>query len=258
MSDPNVIGVFGDWHGDAQWARLAFSSAARKNASTLLHVGDFPLDWPGRGRGRFEDRLNRFLAANGQTLIVSPGNHDCIERIDRLNIEGDGLITWRSNIKVLPKGGRTVIGGLTVAGLGGAYSVDREFRTEGKDLFSDEEPTAAQAEQLIAGGPVDILITHDAPLGVPVESGFDLPPDIVERADRTRILLRDVVERLQPRHVFCGHWHQRVTHEIRHPGGVVSRVDLLDMQGSKEGNGVLVWTGPAPLRIEPLLIQGNP
>lgn len=58
-------------------------------------------------------------------------------------------------------------------------------------------------------------------------------------------------------HVFCGHWHQRRIHELLHPEGSTSRVDVLNMDYSRLGNGVLVWPGDAPLRIEPMTIRGN-
>jgi predicted phosphodiesterase len=254
-SSPSAI--VGDWHGDQGWALLAIRSAAREGVKTVLHVGDFGLDFPGAKRGRYEQRLNRALVEYGVTLIVSPGNHDNLTNINKLDVQEDGLITWCSNIRVLPKGGRTVVEGLRVGGLGGAYSVDKAWRKEGKDWWADEEPTVEQAEKLVAGGPVDVLITHDVPAGVPVRSGLDLPADIVEKADRTRFLLRDVVDKLAPPHLFSGHWHQKVTHELVHPDGRATRVDVLDMEGSRAGNGVLVWPGNPPLRVEPLFIGGK-
>ena len=98
----------------------------------------------------------------------------------------------------------------------------------------------SHAQRLIAGGPIDILITHDAPADVPLTSEFDLPPEIASRAERTRILLREVVDSLAPAHVFCGHWHQRRIHELEHPNGRISRVDVLDKEYSREGKAVLV------------------
>lgn len=253
--DLSPIAVMGDWHGEQGWALDAIRSAAREGARTILHVGDFGLDWPGAKRGRYEQRLNRELVERGINLICSPGNHDNLTNIRKLEVQDGGLITWRSNIKVLPKGGRTIVEGLRVGGLGGGYSVDQSWRQEGKDWWPDEEPTAEQARRLIANGPMDILITHDVPAGVPVRSGLDLPEDIIERADRTRILLRQVVDKLMPEHVFAGHWHQRVIHEITHPGGRTTRVDVLDCENSPAGNAVLVWPGETPLRIEPLIIE---
>lgn len=78
--------------------------------------------------------------------------------------------------------------GLVVGGLGGAFSVDYHHRTEGKDWWPNEEPTQEEAEKLVAGGPLDILITHDAPSGVPLKGDFQLQPELTKQAERTRIL----------------------------------------------------------------------
>lgn len=254
-STPLVIA--GDWHGDLGWAIAVIRSAAREGVGAVLHVGDFGLDWPGPKRGRYESRLNKYLVEFGVMLIVSGGNHDNWATLDSLPVESDGLATFRSNIRVLPRGGRTRIGGLIVGGLGGAYSVDQPHRTEGKDWWRNEEPTPEEAQKLMAEGPVDILVTHDAPAGVPLKGDFELPPGVSSKADQTRVLLRDVVDALAPAHVFCGHWHQRRIHELTHEDGRVTRVDVLNKENSGEGNAVLVWPGSLPLRIEPLYIRGN-
>jgi predicted phosphodiesterase len=251
------LAVAGDWHGDLGWALKAVRSAAREGVSKLLHVGDFGLDWPGAKRGRYEARLNKSLQELGMTLIVSGGNHDNWETLESLPVESDGLATFRSNIRVLPRGGRTQIEGLVVGALGGAFSVDREHRTEGKNWWRNEEPTPEEAQMLIVAGPVDVLITHDAPAGVPLRGELELSPEIRLMAERTRLLLRTVVDALAPAHVLCGHWHQRRIHELTHEDGCVSRVDVLNKENSREGNAVLVWPGPVPLRIEPLFVRGN-
>lgn len=258
MDSTLPIAIAGDWHGDIQWARLALDSVAREGVTQIIHCGDFGLDFPGRKRGIAEDRLSRWLAANDQTLYISPGNHDCLENINKIPVGDDGLITWRSNIKIMPKGGRTVLAGLRIGHLGGGYSVDRAFRTEGRDLWaSEEEPTVEQAENLIAGGPVDLLICHDAPMGVAVKAKFDLPDDIKDRADRTRILLAHAVQETQPALVFCGHWHQRVTDHISTPGGRISEVHVLGMERDRDGNMVLLRRDSSGLQVEPIHIRGR-
>jgi hypothetical protein len=224
---------------------------------TVLHVGDFGLDWPGPKRGRYESKLNRYLLELGVTLIVSGGNHDNWDTLEKLPVEADGLATFRSNIRVLPRGGRTLTDGLVVGALGGAFSVDQAQRTEGKDWWRNEEPTREDAQKLVAGGPVDILIFHDAPAGVPLKGDFKPPLAVRSRAEQTRVLLRQVVDTLAPPNVFCGHWHQRRIHELTHQDGRISRVDVLNKENSRGGNAVLVWRGNTPLRIEPLLIRGN-
>jgi hypothetical protein len=255
--NPVPLAVAGDWHGNLGWAISVIRSAAREGASAVLHVGDFGLDWPGPKRGRYESKLNKYLLELGVTLIVSGGNHDNWETLKRLPVETDGLATFRSNIRVLPRGGRTRIDRLVVGGLGGAFSVDQDHRTESRDWWRNEEPTPEEARKLVAHGPVDILLTHDAPAGVPLKGDFVLPSDIYRQAEQTRVLLREVVDVLAPPHVFCGHWHQRRIHELVTPGGHISRVDVLNKEHSLEGNAVLVWPGEAPLRIEPLFIRGQ-
>lgn len=257
MFEARPIAIFGDWHGDAGWALTAVRSAAREGVRTALHVGDFGLDWPGAKRGRYETKLNKYLVDLGVVLIVSGGNHDNWETLAKLSVELDGTAAVRSNIRVLPRGGRTEVEGLVVGGLGGAFSVDYHHRTEGKDWWPNEEPTQEEAEKLVAGGPLDILITHDAPSGVPLKGDFELHPELTKQAERTRLWLRQVVDSLAVPHVFCGHWHQRKVHELTHPDGRSTRVDVLNMENSRYGNGVLVWPGKAPLRIEPLDIRGK-
>ena len=256
MLGPPPLAVFGDWHGDSGWALAAIRSAAREGARTALHVGDFGLDWPGARRGRYEAKVNKYLADLRLTLVVSGGNHDNWDTLEKLAVDTDGLATFRSHIRILPRGGRTVLEGLTVGGLGGAFSVDYQHRTEGKDWWRNEEPTPEEAAALIAGGPLDILITHDAPAGVTLKGDFQLSDELSTKADKTRTLLKEVVDSIPVPHLFCGHWHQRRTHELSHPDGTTTRIEVLDKEKSRYGNGILVWPGRSPLRIDPLEIRG--
>jgi predicted phosphodiesterase len=102
MTTSRPLGIFGDWHGNTGWAITAIRSAAREGVNTMIHVGDFGLDWPGAKRGRFEAKLNTYLAEAEITLIVSGGNHDNWETLEKLPVHDDGLATFRSNIRVLP------------------------------------------------------------------------------------------------------------------------------------------------------------
>lgn len=89
-----------------------------------------------------------------------------------------------------------------VGALGGAFSVDYEHRVEGKDWWANEDPTLKDAKNLMDGGPLDLLITYDAPAGVPIKGDFELRPEIAERANQTRELLRQVVDTLVVPHAF--------------------------------------------------------
>jgi hypothetical protein len=258
MNEMPPLAVVGDVHGDIQWLRDVVLSCARENVRTILQVGDLGLDWPGRNRARMETRLERLLAEEGMTMVTCGGNHDNWDTLSSLTVQPDGLATWRPHIRFLPRGGRATIEGLTVGGLGGAFSVDGPpLRTEGKDWWANEELTLEEAKSLIAGGPVAILLTHDVPAGVPMKSEMDLPMDVLARANRTRDLIQMAVDELKPPNLFAGHWHARVTHELQYPGGERTRVDVLAHEYHRWGNAVLVRRGPVSLTIEPLQVKGN-
>lgn len=257
MTTKRPIAVFGDWHGDAGWSLTAIRSAAREGIRTAIHVGDFGLDWPGAKRGRYESKLNKYLVELDLTLVLSLGNHDNWETASKLEIEADGMGRIRSNIRMIPRGGRATLEGAIVGALGGAYSVDAHHRIEGRDFWANEEPTREEASSLIAGGPVDLLITHDVPAGVPLRGDFELSRELVDRANVTRTLLADVVQKLKPPHVVGGHWHQRVIHDFVRNDGEVTRVDVLAAEYSRAGNGILVWPLENPPRVEPLFIKSQ-
>lgn len=250
------IVVAGDWHGDVGFGLDAIRAAHASGVRTIIHVGDFGVDWPGATRGRFEARLGRMLVEKNVRLLVSAGNHDNWDTILKLPVGPDGLAVWRSNILILPRGGRTVVEGLTFGGLGGAYSVDQHWRRQGRDWWFDEEPTQEEADKLVAGGHVDVLVTHDVPWGVPMTGDFELTPEMEARANETRFLLQSAVDRLLPPLVFCGHWHTRKIAQLTHSGsGKTTTVHVLGDQNSRAGNAVLLW--PHTLKVEPLFVRGT-
>lgn len=251
------IAVAGDWHGDVPWMRAVVDAAAAAGAELILHVGDLAVLWPGRDKGKFDRRLQQRLELRDMQFIFVDGNHDNHHELRLLPLDDEGLAPLRPRIRYLPRGGRFKHAGLTIAGLGGAYSIDREWRTAGRDWWPEEDVTDGDVDRLIASGPADILLIHDAPSGVKVRSDLDLPREILEASLATRARLRRAVDVLKPGNVFAGHWHQRVIDEIDHPDGMQTRVDVLNMNSSREGNAVLVWPDGTPLRVEPLRIGGG-
>ncbi|WP_336716273.1 metallophosphoesterase family protein [Arthrobacter sp. USHLN218] len=252
------VAVAGDWHGDVPWMRAVVDAAAAAGAELILHVGDLAVLWPGRDKGKFDRRLQQRLELRDMRLVFVDGNHDNHQELRLLQLDDEGLAPLRPRIRYLPRGARFTYAGLTIAGLGGAYSIDQEWRTAGKDWWPDEDVTDEDVDRLIAGGPTDILVTHDVPYGVRVKSDLHLPPKVLEASEATRARLRRAVDALRPASVFAGHWHQRVIDTIDHPNGEQTRVDVLDMNLSRDGNAVLVWPGNFPLRVEPLRICGSP
>jgi hypothetical protein len=249
--------VAGDLHGDIGWGLRLVRAAAAAGASRIFQVGDLAARWPGREKFKLELRMDRLLASCAMDFVYIDGNHDPHQELRRIPVDADGLARVRENVLYLPRAGRLEFAGLRWGGLGGACSVDQHYRTEGKDWWLEEEITQEDVDELVAGGSLDILLTHDVPMNFRGLKGDfdDLPEEILQRADAGRRLLQDAVDRLRPVQVFSGHWHQRRVDVLEHPDGSTTRVDVLDMNGSATGNAVFVWP-EVPLRIEPLIVRG--
>jgi len=110
--------------------------------------------------------------------IQVDGNHEDSARLDAHPIDEDGRRRLSDHVWHLPRGFRWQWGDSTWVAVGGAVSVDKQYRIEGKTWFAAEELTSEEADLIIAAGPADIVVAHDAPLGVPFLRGElrqDLP-----------------------------------------------------------------------------------
>lgn len=159
------VAICGDWHGNQGWARM-ISRALRYLApevTTLLHLGDWWMP-PGAIDEIFADTsINRFY--------VVVGNHEDYGQITPLLDKHPGeavrvsKLTW-----ILPRPARLTIGGRSVLALGGASSVDRESRQEGLTWWPQEAITDEHVAAAIAGGPADLMLTHESPADTPVRA----------------------------------------------------------------------------------------
>ena len=90
--------------------------------------------------------------------------------------------------------------------IGGAFSIDREWRTEGVDWWPDEELTIPDLQQLldiaIAVKP-RIIVTHDCPESI-IPYLF---PRALPIRSRTQQALDAVLHSVKPALWIFGHWH---------------------------------------------------
>jgi hypothetical protein len=119
-------------------------------------------------------------------------------------------ITW-----VLPRPARLTIGARTVLSLGGAASVDRRKRTEGRDWWPDEAITDEHVAAAIAGGPADVMLTHESPANTPVRAVRDMlrtnphrfPAEALEESAQSRARVSEVWDAVRPQLLLHGHMH---------------------------------------------------
>lgn len=251
------IGIVGDTHGNSAVTLKILDELKAQDIDTIVHVGDFGF-WPGKAGGLFLAQVNTHLAKNGQTLYVTPGNHEDYTFLKSLWIHEDGWGRAREHILVAPRGHRWEWDGVSFVSLGGAPSVDRAWRLKAQRAqgfpvwWKEEDITPEDMDKTISGGYADVMIAHDAPFGVPaVERGIAGNPFNFTEADlryayEGRLKMREVVDAVAPKFFFHGHYHFKV-HEpieldsINEDTGLPHKVQIrgLAADGAPFSNGIL-------------------
>ncbi|AIY01617.1 hypothetical protein ART_2018 [Arthrobacter sp. PAMC 25486] len=227
----NTILVAGDWHADAEWAERVIREAAKVGYRTIIHAGDLGVLWPSGGGPKTEDRftrlLKRWLKKSGIILIFADGNHDVHPRLRQLPLNEDGFGVISSQLLYSPRGHRFTLGGKRFASFGGAVSIDKSMRVEGRTFWPEEAITAENLSRL-GKEPVDILITHEVAAGIKVESGliYPLGEELAHETYQQRPLVADAVRNVNPLHVFSGHWHQRISQRFENTRATVHVLDM--------------------------------
>jgi predicted phosphohydrolase len=215
-----IICAAGDIHGalDRLYEDvLAFEVALGVRFDWVLHVGDFGV-WPDPNRidgaTKRHDGAGDFPAwwaerreAPRKTIFIK-GNHEDFVWLDA---QPDAEVL--PNLIYLRNGSTFALGGIAVGGVGGCHGPSNYGRRS-RDLqgYAKRHYTREDIDRLITAGPVDVLLTHDAPAGVVFERhrrGLNWPSEAAG--------LDDLVRGVRPRVCFFGHHHVRLDSEI---GGV--------------------------------------
>jgi Icc-related predicted phosphoesterase len=200
----------GDWHGNVGWVQAVLPALRRVNPAikTLLHAGDWWMD----------TKVVDFWASKTglERILVTLGNHEPYGEYQPLLDAHPGCAVRISEVTwLLPRPFAFEISGRRFVSLGGAASVDRLLRTEGKDWWPaerilDEHVRAAVKLQ------ADVMVTHEPPANTPIRSAQELfasnphnfPPETLAESTASRERVKTVWEALHPALLFHGHLHQ--------------------------------------------------
>lgn len=235
--------IHGDMHGDAnaqgaasnvsvEYARTkrassirAVDNASRLGCEFIIQVGDFGGTWPGWFGMVFTDRLNAALIDANIRLIWLDGNHEGFDAIDRLKKYGlrntRGQLFLRSNILYSPRGTSWIMDNKRFMTIGGAYSIDKEWRTVGESWWPQEQLTDQEVLGIVNNAigrrernkpEVDYLFTHDCHPHTPFK--FRLKNDPESNMHRDKI--KTIVDALRPRMWWHGHMHEKYDWTLPH------------------------------------------
>lgn len=224
MPEPSRLMIAGDWHSNRHWAKRMIEVAEHHKVKAILQVGDFGY-WPTYSEQdcRFTGEVMEHCERVGIPLYWVDGNHENHSLLQ----PGQGD-RW---VRHLPRGHRWSWWGKTWMAVGGGVSVDKKWRTPGKDWFPEETLTPAQFEQCMRDGEVDVIVSHDCPDGVLIPGTHALskqgkdedgtlvqaPPFPIEQlheSEAHRGLLGAMATKFHPGHWFHGHYHSRYNAQL--------------------------------------------
>lgn len=220
MNNPDKVLLVGDVHGDVRQLARALDYGTVNGIDTAVQLGDFGI-WPGKSGEWFLRDVNKLLEELEMTLFFVDGNHEDFDQIASRPVDAStGLQPWGPRLFRMPRGWRTEWQGLKIAALGGAHSVDRQWRLEyAPELHWEEEHvTEEEAELFRDGGPVDVIFMHDSPEGAPNSVTDDplspgakfFPQEELYLAALHRQLLARAVNPTSPAFIAHGHYHKRM------------------------------------------------
>jgi hypothetical protein len=239
LSAPARVAIAGDWHADTDYGVAAIDHAAKRDATVLLHLGDFGYNFT----DAYLDGLDDALRRHGIVLGFVDGNHENFDWLLTQPVGADGLRYLRRRIVHLPRGFRWRWGQTRCLAVGGAYSIDRFLRTPGKSWWPQESITGQQARDIAAAGAADAMFCHDCPAGIEVPGAardrLCCPAEELLRSQVHRAVLRSIVDVVRPARLWHGHFHHRYQ-SLLQGQGYRTVVDGLGRNGDPIDNNMVV------------------
>jgi predicted phosphodiesterase len=237
--------LIGDTHGNTAWAREMVALAQALKADAIVQLGDFGI-WPGPGGDKFLRKLNKYLDEADLNLYFVDGNHEDFPKLKELRGGQEGIapLIWAGvenptprRIRHIPRGHVWEWDGVTFMGVGGAVSIDRQWRIPGQSWWPEETLSPAQEEyaleQAAKFSPVDVFVSHDAPTSIPMQG---LIPD--PQSTWHRQVISDIARAAAPRLWFHGHFHKYLEYKFGY-GDDETQVYGLDCDATRDSWAVL-------------------
>lgn len=219
----------GDIHGDVTGVVNMIHAYSLRKDDVIVLLGDVGINFYMDNRDTdSKNYLNKALEESGAKVLCIHGNHE--ER--PYNIPTYNKINWREGIVYVEDAYKNILfakdgeiynleNKMSIA-IGGAYSVDKQWRLEnGYPWFKDEQPSEDIKEYVekqleSVNWTVDQVLSHTCPIKyTPVDrlmKGLD--QSTVDRS--TEFWLDSIEDKLEYDRWLCGHWHiDRVMGKLR-------------------------------------------
>ena len=215
-----MIYITGDTHGDFSRVDMLCDIGETTKDDILIVLGDAGINYYG---GPKDEKLKAKLQSLPITIFSIHGNHE--RRPYTLpyykEVKWCGGIVYREdaypNILFAKDGEIYDFNGVQTIAIGGAYSVDKEYRIQkGWGWWPDEQPSdeiKARVEKALAEkeNRIDVVLSHTTPLKYEPKEMFLSCIDQSEVDKSTEIWLDKIEETIEYKKWYCGHFHTEKT-----------------------------------------------
>jgi hypothetical protein len=254
----------GDFHGNAvgelfvltrKYLYSKYGAEKYKTINAHIILGDGGFLWPGNER---IDAYNyRTFARRPFPVLSVIGNHEpmlgmALPEADIGAGETVYLVNKKPLIAYLKRGRVYQIDGFKFLVLGGALSIDQEYRIPGRSWWKEEYWSAREQadlfELLAADHEFDYVLAHTGPDRVNFGLFGSLFPGSTKFTDEVARLNDTVDERINCKGWFCGHWHQDRIYRDREKQRVYQYL-YRDVELLETNSGFSSGSAPRGLRL---------
>lgn len=209
-----MIYYTGDIHG-VPWKICQFCKKYKPTADDVIVIlGDVGANF----RGDDRDLLCKYhLGRLSPTIFCIHGNHEMRPATIpsyKTKVWAGGLVWYEDeypNILSAKDGEIYTIEGIRHIVIGGAYSVDKEYRlSRGTGWWADEQPSEdikRYVETQLATNKIDVVLSHTCPFKYEPSEMFLPYIDQGKVDDSTERWLDEIESNIEYSAWFCGHWH---------------------------------------------------
>ena len=211
------IMFMGDVHGEKKLLEPFLTSSC----DILIQLGDFGFIWKNN-----DIRYNKFIRKFSKNypekkILFVPGNHEnynAIEKCPFVKIYGNYARKISENVFALERGNIYNIEGKNFLSIGGAWSIDQNWRIPFVSWWPQEQMSYSEInnffnrKQINEIEQIDYVITHTAPFEV-VQNYFSQHEDKNYSMEK---FFDQIIEKHGEKIVkwYCGHWHKSIHHFV--------------------------------------------
>jgi hypothetical protein len=213
----------------------------------VIQLGDFGFAWNDPDDDRTDlEALQAQLTATGQTLYFLGGNHEGYALLNAIRPDRDGIRWVRRSIGYLPRVyTTTLLSGKRLLALGGANSIDYEYRTEGRGWWPEESITPDDVTTVITAGRADLMLAHDAPHHAALDqlltaTNASWTDNGLAYAERGRVRMDAAFHAVAPAVFVHGHFHLHLDRRVEFHTGTASFLTRMVAMDCDSGQGPAV------------------